>query len=112
MIKSSKTGHSTRAALFLLFFLTLLTHPCEFLLIMFSITEFKPKHWYVKYDYLELGSPQVPSAYTCLHGAVHIPLQASERHFWTAIHPEGDALKPADDPSVSPGLDSCTGANQ
>lgn len=59
-----------------------------------------------------MGSPQVPSADRCLHGAAQIPLQASERHFWTAIHPEGDALKPADNPSVSIGLDTDTRANQ
>lgn len=43
---------------------------------------------------------------------VQIPLQATERHFETAIHPEGDALKPADNPSVSTDLDTYTGANQ
>lgn len=43
---------------------------------------------------------------------IQIPLQATERHFWSAIHPEGDALKPADNPSVSTDLDTYTGTSQ
>lgn len=43
---------------------------------------------------------------------VQIPLQGTERHFWTAIHPEGDALKPAENPPVSTDLDTYAGAKQ
>lgn len=43
---------------------------------------------------------------------VQIPLQATERHFWTAIHLEGDVLKPTDNPPVSTDLDTYAGANQ
>lgn len=35
---------------------------------------------------------------------VQIPLQVTERHFWTPIHPEGDNLKLAENPSVSTDL--------
>lgn len=45
-------------------------------------------------------------------GVVQIPLQATERHFWIAVHPEGDALKPTENPSVSTDLDTYAGANQ
>lgn len=43
VIKSSKTGHSTRVALFLLLFLTPLTHPCGLLLVS-PHAKLKPKH--------------------------------------------------------------------
>lgn len=76
--------------------------------------KFKPKHWYVKYGYLELGSPQIPSymGLPVFELVVQIPLQGTERHFWTAIHPEGDALKPAENPPVSTDLDTYAGAKQ